>query len=157
MLSQSIACMSMERFRSLCAGDAASRQGSSHTAGLIDACSQNHCPSVQAGDEDGWDEALGYMDACGPGWHLQIARTTSDDGLANESLKSLSNCMLSDSTRSVRKHNLLLIGPRAQASSSLLTRSQLWLHSMTVPYMYTHHTGAQVPGLCVASCSNAGL
>ncbi len=41
------------------------------------------------------------MDACGPGWHLQIARTTSDDGLANESLKSLSNCMLSDSTRSV--------------------------------------------------------
>lgn len=42
------------------------------------------------------------MDACGPGWHLQIARTTSDDGLANESLRSLSNCMLSDSTRSVR-------------------------------------------------------
>ena len=41
------------------------------------------------------------MDACGPGWQLQIARTTSDDGLANESLRSLSNCMLSDSTRSV--------------------------------------------------------
>ena len=44
------------------------------------------------------------MDACGPGWHLQIARTTSDDGLANESLKSLSNCMLGDSTRSVGAH-----------------------------------------------------
>ena len=58
---------------------------------------------MQAGDEDGWDEALGYMDACGPGWHLQIARTTSDDGLANESLRSLSNCMLSDSTRSVSR------------------------------------------------------
>lgn len=26
----------------------------------------------QAGDEDGWDEALGYADACGPGWHLQV-------------------------------------------------------------------------------------
>ena len=59
-------------------------------------------PCEQAGDEDGWDEALGYMDACGPGWNLQIARTTSDDGLANESLRSLSNCMLGDSTRSVR-------------------------------------------------------
>ena len=61
---------------------------------------------AQAGDEDGWDEALGYMDACGPGWHLQIARTTSDDGLANSSLIShasgLSNCFLGDSQRSVR-------------------------------------------------------
>ncbi|EIE26801.1 hypothetical protein COCSUDRAFT_59309 [Coccomyxa subellipsoidea C-169] len=59
---------------------------------------------LQAGDEDGWDEALGYMDACGPGWHLQIARTTSDDGLANSSLIShasgLSNCFLGDSQRS---------------------------------------------------------
>ena len=56
------------------------------------------------------------MDACGPGWHLQIARTTSDDGLANESLKSLSNCMLSDSTRSVRLFPLALLilaGPSA--------------------------------------------
>ena len=64
----------------------------------------------QAGDEDGWDEALGYMDACGPGWHLQIARTTSDDGLANTgSLIShpsgLSTCFLGDSQpRSVRSH-----------------------------------------------------
>ncbi|CAL8467141.1 g6677 [Coccomyxa elongata] len=59
---------------------------------------------LQAGDEDGWDEALGYMDACGPGWHLQIARTTSDDGLANSSLIShasgLSTCFLGDSQRS---------------------------------------------------------
>lgn len=66
----------------------------------------SHCGSgVQAGDEDGWDEALGYMEACGPGWHLQIARTTSDDGLANSSLIShasgLSNCFLGDSQRSV--------------------------------------------------------
>ena len=124
MLSQSIACMSIERFRSLCAGDAASRQGSSHTAGLIDACSQNHCPSVQAGDEDGWDEALGYMDACGPGWHLQIARTTSDDGLANESLRRLSNCMLSDSTRSVSNPKLLLIGVLVHACNCFIARSQ---------------------------------
>ena len=87
----------------MCAGTTASRQGFSHTAVLIKASFQTHRLSVQAGDEDGWDEALSYMDACGPGWHLQIARTTSDDGLANESLKSLSNCMLSDSTRSVSK------------------------------------------------------
>lgn len=44
------------------------------------------------------------MDACGPGWHLQIARTTSDDGLANGSLIShsggLSNCFLADSQHS---------------------------------------------------------
>ena len=74
--------------------------GHSHVWSCTAVASPSSCE--QAGDEDGWDEALGYMDACGPGWHLQIARTTSDDGLANESLKSLSNCMLSDSTRSVR-------------------------------------------------------
>ena len=28
-------------------------------------------------DEDGWDDALGYLDACGPGVQHQIARTTS--------------------------------------------------------------------------------
>lgn len=75
----------------------------------------------QAGDEDGWDEALGYMDACGPGWHLQIARTTSDDGLANTgSLIShpsgLSTCFLGDSQpRSVRAptaHEALSHTPR---------------------------------------------
>ncbi len=116
--------VSIECFRIASAGAAASRQGFSHTAGLIDACSQSHCPPVQAGDEDGWDEALGYMDACGPGWHLQIARTTSDDGLANESLRSLSNCMLSDSTRSVSKRKLLLIGLLVHACSCFIARSQ---------------------------------
>ena len=64
------------------------------------------------------------MDACGPGWHLQIARTTSDDGLANESLRSLSNCMLSDSTRSVSKLNLLLIGLLVHACDCFIARSQ---------------------------------
>ena len=80
------------------------------SAVVLEAAAIKQCHSrEQAGDEDGWDEALGYMDACGPGWHLQIARTTSDDGLANESLKSLSNCMLSDSTRSVSLFPLALL------------------------------------------------
>lgn len=29
-------------------------------------------------DEDGWEDALGYLDACGPGVHLQIGRMSSD-------------------------------------------------------------------------------
>ena len=67
------------------------------------------------------------MDACGPGWHLQIARTTSDDGLANESLKSLSNCMLSDSTRSVSK-------PKPAGASLLVfvARSQGFVRSQSL-------------------------
>ena len=28
-------------------------------------------------DDDGWDDALGYLEACGPGVQHQIARTTS--------------------------------------------------------------------------------
>lgn len=40
-------------------------------------------------DDDGWDTALGYLDACGPGFHLQIARTTSiENNLANSSIRS---------------------------------------------------------------------
>ncbi|KAK9843420.1 hypothetical protein WJX81_001473 [Elliptochloris bilobata] len=62
---------------------------------------------LQAGDEDGWDEALGYLDACGPGWHLQIARTTSEEfNLSSSSLVStgsgLSTVLLGDSARNER-------------------------------------------------------
>lgn len=62
---------------------------------------------LQAGDEDGWDEALGYLDACGPGWHLQIARTKSEDfNLSSSSLLStgsgLSTVLLGDSARNER-------------------------------------------------------
>ena len=66
------------------------------------------CGSIlQAGDEDGWDEALGYLDACGPGWHLQIARTKSEDfNLSSSSLLStgsgLSTVLLGDSARNER-------------------------------------------------------
>ena len=53
-------------------------------------------------DEDGWDEALKYLDACGPGFHLQIARTTSvERDLARSSLLSqgsdLSTLLMEDS------------------------------------------------------------
>ena len=62
---------------------------------------------LQAGDEDGWDEALGYLDACGPGWHLQIARTKSEDfNLSSSSLLStgsgVSTVLLGDSARNER-------------------------------------------------------
>lgn len=32
---------------------------------------------MEGDDDDGWDDALGYLDACGPGVQHQIARTTS--------------------------------------------------------------------------------
>ena len=102
---------------------------------------------MQAGDEDGWDEALGYMDACGPGWHLQIARTTSDDGLANESLRSLSNCMLSDSTRSVSRLKLLFTGLLVQAYSCFVVRPHSCLRVMCA----LHSIGAQGWGLACGS------
>lgn len=36
-------------------------------------------------DDSNWDDALGYMDACGrPGWHLQISRTASTEGLLSQ-------------------------------------------------------------------------
>ena len=55
-------------------------------------------------DEDGWDEALGYLDACGPGFHLQIARTASaDKNLVSSSVVSngsdLSNLLIDDSQK----------------------------------------------------------
>ena len=40
-------------------------------------------------DEDGWDDALGYLEACGPGVQHQIARTTSlERTLTSSSLMS---------------------------------------------------------------------
>ena len=42
---------------------------------------------VEPDDEDdtNWDDALGYMDACGrPGWQLQIARTASTEGMLSQ-------------------------------------------------------------------------
>lgn len=40
-------------------------------------------------DEDGWETALGYLEACGPGYHLQMARTTSlEKTLTSSSLLS---------------------------------------------------------------------
>lgn len=54
-------------------------------------------------DEDGWDTALGYLDACGPGYHLQIARTTSMDKHLGASMKSssgsLGNFLMDDSQK----------------------------------------------------------
>jgi hypothetical protein len=100
-------------------------------------------------DSDGWDDALGYMDACGPGWHLQIARTTSDDGLANGSLIShasgLSTCLLGEShPRSVRARPFL---PFAILLSEMLlilcccpsspSRCSLSLHGMMHACMQT--------------------
>lgn len=39
--------------------------------------------------DDGWDDALGYLEACGPGVQHQIARTTSlEQTLASASLAS---------------------------------------------------------------------
>ncbi|KAK9833047.1 hypothetical protein WJX74_005456 [Apatococcus lobatus] len=36
-------------------------------------------------DDSNWDDALGYMDACGrPGWHLQISRTASTEGMLSQ-------------------------------------------------------------------------
>jgi len=41
---------------------------------------------MEGDDEDGWDDALGYLDACGPGVQHQIARTTSmEQNLAGDS------------------------------------------------------------------------
>ena len=57
---------------------------------------------LQAGDEDGWDEALGYLDACGPGWHLQIARTKSEDFNLLSTGSGLSTVLLGDSARHER-------------------------------------------------------
>ena len=42
---------------------------------------------MDGGDEDGWEDALGYLDACGPGVHLQIGRLSSDK--RSNSLRSI--------------------------------------------------------------------
>lgn len=60
------------------------------------------------GDEDGgWDDALRYLNACGPGFHLQIARTVSTDQTLGASMVSqgsgISTALLADeSQRGVR-------------------------------------------------------
>ncbi|KAK9824568.1 hypothetical protein WJX72_011385 [[Myrmecia] bisecta] len=65
---------------------------------------------AEGDDDDGWDAALGYLDACGPGWHLQIARTTSVDKNLGYSLVShgsdLSTLLLEESQRegTLREH-----------------------------------------------------
>ena len=76
-------------------------------------------------DEDGWDEALGYLDACGPGFHLQIARTASaDKNLVSSSVVSngsdLSNLLIDES----QKEKVRTTGPGEGRQISLQDRRQ---------------------------------
>lgn len=50
----------------------------------------------EPGDEDTWDEALGYLDACGGGYRLQIGRTASMDKPLEHSVMGSSQLLLDD-------------------------------------------------------------
>ncbi len=63
-------------------------------------------------DEDGWDDALGYLEACGPGVQHQIARTNSlERTLTSSSLLSngsdASQFLVDDSQKD--KVNIILV------------------------------------------------
>lgn len=83
-------------------------------------------------DEDGWDDALGYLDACGPGIQHQIARTTSlENNLGASSLKSNGSETVQFSVDDSQKDKvevhihlnptiLCLVSPLSQSSSGQL-------------------------------------
>lgn len=50
----------------------------------------------EVGDEDTWDAALGYLDACGGGYRLQIARTASMDNPLEHSVMGSSQLLLEE-------------------------------------------------------------
>ena len=83
-------------------------------------------------DEDGWEDALRHLDACGPGVHLQIGRTSSDR--REGSLKSTSSgglgVLFDDSLRDkVNFESQMLLDHSLSDSSNNIIKLFAWMLS----------------------------